>query len=112
MQRYSNVIEKKKKKKVISVLKEDHQAFCLFVEKYPEKQEAFKYLLKNFPRAISILEGKLYQPKTKCLFRRYLIELSNAKVSKIIVISNAIVIYERESLLQTLVKPFRSQEAE
>ena len=69
-------------------------------------------------------EGKLYQPKTKCLFRSYLIELSNAKVSEIIVISNYVVIYDTmaivrfvtsekiwEALLQTLVKPFRLQEA-
>ena len=67
----------------------------------------------------------MYQPKTKCLLRRYLIKLSNAKVSEIIVISNPILIYDRmasahlvtsektwESLLQTLVKPFRLQEAE
>ena len=126
MQYYSNVTEKKKKqRKVISVLKVDRQALCLFVEKYPEKPEAFKYLLKSFPLAISILEGKLYQPKAKCLFISYLIKLSNAKVKAIIVITNPIVIYDAmaivhlvtskktwESLLQTLVKPFRLQEAE
>ena len=68
-------LKKKKKRKLISVLKEDHRALFLFVEKYPDKQELFKYLLKNFPLAISIPEGKLYQPKTKCLFTSYLIEL-------------------------------------
>ena len=125
MQYYSNVTEKKKQRKVISVLKVDRQALCLFVEKYPEKQEAFKYLLKSFPLAISILEGKLYQPKAKCLFISYLIKLSNAKVKEIIAITNPIVIYDAmaivhlvtskktwESLLQTSVKPFRLQEAE
>ena len=78
---------------MISVLKEDHQALCLFVKKYPEKEEVFKYLLKDFPPEISIPDGKLYPPKTKCLFRN-LIELSNAKVSEIIVISNLILIYD------------------
>ena len=89
------------------------------------KQEVFKYLLKNFPLAVSIPEGKLYQPENKYLFRSYLIELSNVEVSEIIVISNPIVIYDAmpivrlvtsektwDSLLQTLVKPFRLQEAE
>ena len=103
----------------MSVLKKDRQALCLFVEKYPEKQEAFKYLLTNFPLAISIPECKLHQPKIKCLFSSYLIKLSNAKVGEIIVITNLIVIYDAmaivglvtsektwESLLQTLVKPF------
>ena len=118
-------LKKKKKRKLISVLKEDHQALCLFVEKYPVKQEVFKYLLKNFPLAISIPEGKLYQPENKYLFRSYLTELSNAEVSEIIVTSNPIVIYDTmaivrlvtsektwDSLLQTFVKPFRLQEAE
>ena len=63
------------------------------------------------------------QPKTKCLFRNDLIELSNAKVSEIN--SNAIVVYNEmaimrsvsskktwEPLLQTLVNAFRLQEAE
>lgn len=63
------------------------------------------------------------QPKTKCLFRNDLIELSNAKVGEIN--SNAIVVYNEmaimrsvsskktwESLLQTLVNAFRLQEAE
>ena len=101
MQYYSNVTEKKKKqRKVISVLKVDRQALCLFVEKYPEKQEAFKYLLKNFPLAISILESKLYQPKAKCLFRSYLIKLSNAKVKEIIVITKPIVTYDAMAIVR------------
>ena len=95
----------------MSVLKKDRQALCLFVEKYPEKQEVFKYLLTNFPLAISISESKLYQPKTKCLFSSYLIKLSNAKFSEIIVITNLIMAIiglvksgkTWESLLQTLV---------
>ena len=116
MQYYSNAIEKKEKGKVNIRLKRRPPGSCLFVEKYNEKQEVFKYLLKNFPLTISIPEGKLYHPETKCLFRSYLIELSNVKVSEIIVISNLIVIYDAmalvrlvtsektwESLLQTLV---------
>ena len=68
-------------------------------------------------------EGKLHQLQTKYLFRNYLIELSNVKVSEInlnpIVIYDAMVImpsvlYENigESLFQTLVKASRLQEAE
>ena len=41
-------MEKRKKKKVTSELKENRQARELFVEKYPEKHEAFKYLLTTF----------------------------------------------------------------
>ena len=68
-------------------------------------------------------EGKLYQLQTKYLFRNYLIELSNVKVSEINL--NPIVIYDGmvimplvlsenigESLFQTLVKASRLQEAE
>ena len=77
---------------VISDLKQDQQALGLFVEKYLEKQEAFTYLLKNFPLPISTPEGNLHKPKTKCIFRSYLIELLNAKVSEINVISNLIVV--------------------
>ena len=125
MQNYSNVTEKKEKEKVNICPKKNSPGSCLFVEKYPEKQEVFKYLLKKFPLAISIPEGKLCQPKTKCLFRSYFTELSNAKVSEIIIISNTIVIYNTiaivrlvtsektwESLLQTLVEPCRLQEPE
>ena len=93
-------LKKKKKRKLISILKEDHQALCLFVEKYPVKQEVFKYLLKNFPLAISIPEGKLYQPENKYLFRSYLTELSNAEVSEIIVTSNPIVIYDTMAIVR------------
>ena len=68
-------------------------------------------------------EGKLHQLQTKYLFRNYLIELSNVKVSEInlnpIVIYDAMVImpsvlYENigESLFQTLVKASRLQEEE
>ena len=72
-------MKKEKQRKAISVLKEDRQVLGLFVKKYPEKHEAFKYPLTTFPLAVSAPEGKLYQPKTKYLFRNYLIELSNFK---------------------------------
>ena len=68
-------------------------------------------------------EGKLHQLQTKYLFRNYLIELSNVKVSEINL--NPIVIYDGmvilplvlsenigESLFQTLVKASRLQEEE
>ena len=73
--------KKNKQRKLISVLKENRQAE-LFVEKYPEKREAFKYPLATFPLAISTAEGK-YQPKTKYHFKNYFIELSKTKVSEI-----------------------------
>ena len=68
---------------VISILKEDHQALSLFVEKYPEEQEVFTYLLKSFPLPISTAEKKLRKPKPKFIFKSYLIELSNAKVKSV-----------------------------
>ena len=73
----------KKKLKVISILKENLQPLELFFEKYPEKHEAFKYLLKNFALAISAIGKEMYEAKTKYHFRNYFIELSNAKVSYI-----------------------------
>ena len=55
----------------------------LFVREYPEKHEAFKYPLTTVPITASTPEGKLYQRKTKYLFRNYLIELPNIKASEI-----------------------------
>ena len=49
--------KKKKQRKVIFVLKEDRQAVELFVKKYPEKHEAFKYPSTTFPLATSTPEG-------------------------------------------------------
>ena len=40
--------------------KENRQALELFVKKYFEKHEAFKYLLTTFPLAISPIEKELY----------------------------------------------------
>ena len=91
--------------------------------KQPEKHEALNDPLTTVPLTVSTPERKLYQPKTKYLFRNYLIELPNTKVSEIY--SNPIVIYDAmaivrsvpcgktcESFFQTLVKAFRVQEAE
>ena len=111
--------KEKKQRKVIYV-KEDCKALGLFVERYPEKHEPFN-ALTTFPLAISTTEGKLYQPKTKYYFINCFIELSNAKVSEtnasLIVIFDAMAIVLSfpslktwESLFQTLVKAFRSQE--
>ena len=83
-------LRKQAKRKVVSILKEDHQVLYLFDGNYL-KSKQFKYLSKNLSLVISIHEGKLYRPKIKCLFRSYLIELSNAKVSEMIVISIPIV---------------------
>ena len=52
-------LRKKKQRKVISVLKEDHQVIELFVRKYSGKHEAFKYPLTTFPLTVSIPEVKL-----------------------------------------------------
>ena len=84
--------QQKKQKKVIFFLKEDRQDHGLFVKKYPEKHEAFKYTLTTFPLTTSTSEGKLCQPKANYHFRNYFIELSNAKVSEID--SNLIVIFD------------------
>ena len=67
--------KKKKHRKVISFFKENRQTLELFVEKYPERHEAFKYPLTTFKLAISSNEGKLYQPKTKYHFKDDFIEL-------------------------------------
>ena len=53
-------MKKEKQRKVILALKENRQALELFLEKYPEKNEAFKYLLTTFQLAISSVEKKLY----------------------------------------------------
>ena len=73
-------IEKKKRPSEISVLKEDRQALGLFVAKYPDKKEAFSNPLATYPLAFSTIQGTLYKPRTKHLFRNYLIDISVAFV--------------------------------
>ena len=73
-------IEKKKKPRKISILKEDRQALVLFVAKYPDKKEAFSYPFATYPSALSTAQGALYKPRTKYLFRNYLIDFSVAFV--------------------------------
>ena len=58
---------KKKQRKLISVLKE---AF-----NFHEAHEAFNFPLINIPITVFTPEGESYQPKTKYLFRNYLIKL-------------------------------------
>ena len=53
-------MKEEKQRKVILALKENRQALELFVEKYPEKNEAFKYLLITFQLAISAIKRELY----------------------------------------------------
>ena len=72
----ATLLKKKKQRKVISVLKEDHQAVDLFVIKYPEKHDAFNYPLITVPLSVSTPEGESYQPKAKYFFKNYLIDLS------------------------------------
>ena len=67
-------IEKKKKPREISILKEDRLALGLFVANYAVKKEAFSYLLITYPLALSTAQGTLYKPCTKYLFRNYLID--------------------------------------
>ena len=73
-------IEKRKKPREISILKEDRQALGLFVAKYPDKKEAFSYPLTTYPLAFSAAQATLYKPRTKHLFRNYLIDFSVAFV--------------------------------
>ena len=56
-------MKKEKQRKVILALKENRQALELFLEKYPEKNEAFKYLLTTFQLAISAIKRELYPSK-------------------------------------------------
>ena len=58
-------IEKKKKRREISIFKKDRQVFSLFVAKYPDKKEAFSYPLTTYPLALSTAQEKLYKPRTK-----------------------------------------------
>ena len=58
-------IEKKKKRREISIFKKDRQVFSLFVAKYPDKKEAFSYPLTTYLLALSTAQEKLYKPRTK-----------------------------------------------
>ena len=52
--------------------------FRLFVASYAIKKEAFSYPLATYPLALSTAQGTLYKPRTKHLFRIYLIDYSEA----------------------------------
>ena len=73
-------IEKRKKPREISILKEDRQALGLFVAKCPDKKEAFSYPLTTYPLAFCTAQATFYKPRTKHLFRNYLIDFSVAFV--------------------------------
>ena len=66
MQYYSNVIEKKKKRKVISILKEHHQVLCL-LELSLKEQERINRVINGTVRgymeenAQVMPQGKAYQ---------------------------------------------------
>ena len=74
--------DKRKTPKAISVLKEDRQALGLFVAKYTDKKNAFTYPLTTYPLSIADPRGKLYQPKTKHVFRNDFIKLCSNSVEK------------------------------
>ena len=71
---------KKNKSREISILKKDGVALGLFVASYAIKKEAtlFSYPLATYPLALSTAQGTLYKPRTKHLFRIYLIDYSEA----------------------------------
>ena len=71
-------IEKKKKPREISILKENWLALGLFVANYAVKKEAFSYPLTTYPLALSTAQGTLYKPHTKYLFRNYLMDYTAA----------------------------------
>ena len=55
-------------------------ALGLFVASYAIKKEAFSHPLATYPLALSAAQGTLYKPRTKHLFRIYLIDYSAAFV--------------------------------
>ena len=61
-------------------MKEGRQALGLFVAKYLDKKEAFSYPLTTYALALSTAQKTLYKPRTKPLFRNYLIDSSAAFV--------------------------------
>ena len=79
-------------------MKEDRQALGLFVAKYPDKREAFSNPLTTYPLALSTAQGTLYKPRTKHLFKNYLIDSSAAFV-EIPSELNPVVIYDATAVI-------------
>ena len=82
-------------------MKEDRQALGLFVAKYPDKKEAFSYPLTTYPLALSTAQETLYKPRTKHLFRNYLIDFSLAFV-EIPSELNPVVIYDAVVVIRSV----------
>ena len=82
-------------------MKEDRQALGLFVAKYPDKREAFSNPLTTYPLALSTAQGTLYKPRTKHLFRNYLIDSSAAFV-EIPSELNPVVIYDAMAVIRSV----------
>ena len=82
-------------------MKEDRQALGLFFVKYPEKREAFSNPLTTYPLALSTAQGTLYKPRTKHLFKNYLIDSSAAFV-EIPSELNTVVIYDTMAVIRSV----------
>ena len=85
----------------ISVLKEDRQALGLFVAKCNDEKNAFTYPLKTYPLSIADPSGKLYQLKTKHVFRNDLIKLCSNSVEKTPP-RNAVHIYDGMAIVRSV----------
>ena len=64
-------------------------------------KEAFSYLLTTYPLALSTAKGTLYKPRTKHLFRNYLINSSAAFV-EILSELNPVVIYDVMAVIRSV----------
>ena len=82
-------------------MKKDWQALGLFVTKYPDKKEAYSYPLTTYPLALSTAQGTLYKPRTKYLFRNYLIDFS-AAFAEIPSELNLVMIYDAMAVIRSV----------
>ena len=86
---------------MISILKENGQTLGLFVAKYPGKKEASSCPLTIYLLALPTNQGTLYEPRTKHLFRNYLIDFSAAFV-EIPSELNPVMIYDAMAIIVLL----------
>ena len=73
----TNIEKKRKTNKVISVLKEDKQAFGIIAGKPTNLQEAFSYPITSLPLSIAFPDSSLYQGD-KAGFRNFIMKNSNS----------------------------------
>ena len=95
------IIEKKKKTREISILKENQQVLGLFIAKYPDKKEAFSHPLTTYSLAFSTAQGTLYKSRRKHLFRNYLTDSSAAFV-EIPSELNPVVMYDAMAVIHSV----------